>query len=88
MRPLVIVTRDPDFSNEYATFDGDVEWYDIDAGYADLRDPEEFAEWRNSHLASAKSFREEGREEAAQYIENTVATYEDAHGHTAREESD
>lgn len=50
----VIAIRDPDWSNEFLTFGHYVEIIDVDFGRADLRDPDEFAEWRDSLLAEAE----------------------------------
>lgn len=84
MRSIVVTVRDPDWSNEYAIFGEPVEIIDIDAGYADLRDPEEFAEWKDSHLTAAAELERQafifGRthaREAADYIRSVVASYEE-----------
>jgi hypothetical protein len=74
MAPLVIVVRDPDASNDIYVFDGEVETYDIDAGYADLRDESEFLEWARNHLEAAKDYAAE-RRKAADYIRDTVFSY-------------
>lgn len=73
--PVVIVVRDPDASNEYATFGGSVETYDIDAGYADLSDREEFQEWYESHLEGARRLEAEGHRDAAAYIRGVIESY-------------
>lgn len=51
---IVISMRDPDASNEFRTFgDPDITIIDVDFGRADLRNPDEFAEWRLGHLEQA-----------------------------------
>lgn len=69
--PIVIVVRDPDASNWYEVFDGEVETYDIDCGNADLRDRDEFLEWADSHLTCANEM-EARRPLAADFIRDTV----------------
>jgi hypothetical protein len=65
--------------NEYRVFGpAPVETIDIDAGRADLRDPDEFAEWRQAQLAVAGAVTDP---DAAGYIRQVVATYEEIHGH-------
>lgn len=80
MRSIVVTVRDPDWSNEYAIFGEPVEIIDIDAGRSDLRNPEEFAEWKDSHLMTAAELEGTGGEgrEAAAYIRGVVASYEEA----------
>lgn len=80
MTPIVVVTRDPDASNDYAVFGGEVETYDIDAGRMDLGDEDEFLEWAESHLGAAKRLAAV-HPEAAQYIRNTVLSYAEWKGH-------
>lgn len=72
--PIVIVVRDPDASNWYEIFDGEVETYDIDCGNADLRDRDEFLEWADSHLTCANEM-EAARPRAADFIRDTVLQY-------------
>lgn len=85
MNVYVITIRDPDWSNEYRVF-GSPEpiIIDIDAGRSDLRDPHEFAEWKESHLFTARELELVGTEEAreaGEYIRSLVADYEEAfHG--------
>lgn len=54
---IIICTRDPDSSNEYATFlspgEDEPTIHTLDYGRSDLSDPVEFAEWRNSHEQDA-----------------------------------
>lgn len=55
MKTFVIVTRDPDYSNEYEVFEGDevgVEIVTLDLG---SMDPGEYdGEWRNSLVREAR----------------------------------
>lgn len=76
-KPLVIVVRDPDYDNEYATFGGEVETYDIDAGRMDLNAEDEATMWAGSHLIAAMELRDQGRIDAAEYIEETVSNHVD-----------
>lgn len=48
--PLVVVVRDPDASNQIDVYGGEVLVHDVDLGYMDLRDPDEFLQWAPSHL--------------------------------------
>lgn len=75
LQPIVIVVRDPDASNDYTVFDGEAETYDIDLGYADLGDRDEFLGWAGSHLSSAAEMRST-RPEAADFIEGCVGNQE------------
>ena len=74
--PIVIVTRPSDSSNEYAVFGGEVEVHDIDLGYLDLRDTEEFLDWAEGQLGAAQAYVDQHDEghyrEAASYIRRTV----------------
>jgi hypothetical protein len=76
-KPLVIVVRDPDYDNEYATFGGEVETYDIDCGRSDLDAEDEATMWAGSHLIAAMELRDEGRIDAAEYIEEAVSNHVD-----------
>lgn len=54
---IIICLRDPDSSNEFLTFtkgSHEPRIIDVDFGRADLRDPEEFAEWKASLLDEAE----------------------------------
>ncbi len=94
---IVVVTRDPDASNDYAEFGLPVLTHDIDLGYADLSDEEEFGEWAESHLATVKQLRdldealglpEELRpeaEQAADHIESVVRGVAERWGHSLPE---
>lgn len=46
---IIIVTRHPDFSNEFETFvdEPNLVTVDVDYGRRDLRDRQEFGEWAN-----------------------------------------
>lgn len=77
IKPLVIVVRDSDYDNTYATFDGEVETYDIDCGRMDLDQDDEAHMWADSHLTTALELRDQGRIDAAEYIEETVSQYVD-----------
>lgn len=72
---VVIVIRDPDFSNEYETFGAKIEYHDIDAGASDLRDPGEFLEWAEGHLEAARDYEARGWKDVAASIRSTVASY-------------
>lgn len=50
---LVVCVRDPDYGNEFRVFGPHVEIHDIDLGYANLADVEEYLPWAVSHLTSA-----------------------------------
>ncbi len=71
-KPLVLIVRDPDASNDVTVFGGDVETHDMDLGYANLDDPNEFIEWYHSHLHAAATYREQGYGDAADAIENVA----------------
>lgn len=73
--PIVIVVRDPDASNDYKVLDGEAETYDIDLGYADLGDRDEFLGWAGSHLSAAEEMRAT-RPAAAAFIEECVGNQE------------
>lgn len=76
-KPIVIVVRDSDYENSYATFGGEVETYDIDCGRMDLDAADEAHMWADSHLTTALELRDAGRIDAAEYIEETVSNYVD-----------
>lgn len=69
--PLVICIRDPDYDNEFMVF-GEANIYDIDLGRSNLRDPEEYAMWAESHGESADQLEAEGNIEAANFIREIV----------------
>lgn len=71
LAPLVIVVRDPDASNDFHVFDGDVETHDIDLGYLSLDDAGEFAEWAEGQLTYARSV-ESARPAAAAFVREQV----------------
>lgn len=70
---IVVCVRDPDASNDYRTFGCDPEIIDVDLGYHDLRDPEEFRGWAEGHLDTAERLMREGELDAAEYLKNLVA---------------
>lgn len=74
--PIVVVTRPSDSSNEHVVFGGPVEVYDIDLGYSDLRDADEFLEWAQGHLEAAQAMLDQHGPgpygEAAAHIRSTV----------------
>lgn len=72
-KPLVVVTRDPDYANDYRTFGGQVETYDIDMGRMDLNDKDEAVEWAAGHLDEVLRWRAEGRNDVADFVEGVVA---------------
>jgi len=72
---IVLCVRDPDFSNEFTTFEGSepgVEIFDIDLGRSDLSDHDEYTSWRESHMESVAKLREAGRFDAADEYEATI----------------
>lgn len=81
--PLVICVRGQDSSNDFYTYTDEphtaVEIHDIDLGYMDLDDPEEFFPWAVSHLEAAGQY-EAARPLAADLIRTLVTE-------TAREKS-
>lgn len=84
---IIVVTRDPDASNEYAVFaEGQPEprIVTLDYGYADLSNAEEFAEWRESHLEDAAQLIKLGTPNAiaaATFIAEAVAEAAGNYGH-------
>jgi 4-aminobutyrate aminotransferase-like enzyme len=72
---VVVVVRDPDASNDYRTFGPPVTTVDIDCGYADLSDAEEYREWREGHYERAAQLEAQGHPEAAAFIRETVDQY-------------
>jgi hypothetical protein len=73
-KAIVVVIRDPDFSNEYHTF-GDVVYHDIDCGYMDLNSENEAWMWATNHLRDAMEFADEGHRDVAALIRTTVENY-------------
>jgi hypothetical protein len=71
-RPIVVVVRDPDSSNDFTVFNGDVEIHDLDLGYMNLDDPEEWAEWADGHLEAAQQFEDNGHPAVAALIRDVV----------------
>lgn len=85
---VVICVRDPDASNDYAVFGGDVTIIDVDLGYADLSDPEEWAEWKQSQLADVLVLERSGQKEAAEYLQSIIDQVESNYDHAEEVESD
>jgi hypothetical protein len=85
---VVICVRDPDASNEYRVFGDDVEIIDVDLGYADLSDPEEWAEWKASQLMDVRALEVAGEKEAAEYLRSLIDQIESNYGHDEEVESD
>lgn len=73
-KPIVVVIRDPDYSNEFHTF-GIANTYDIDAGRFDLDDTEEAREWAETHMYHALQYAYAGHQDVADLIEETVSDY-------------
>lgn len=72
---VVIVVRDPDYSNEFHTFGETPKIVDVDFGRADLRDPAEFGEWSESLAGQANELIATGTPEgwaAADWIANEI----------------
>lgn len=82
---VVICVRDPDDSNSYSVYGGEVEIVDVDLGRADLRDPDEFSEWFESHLSTANELREKGETEAGDALEALIREQADYKGHKVPE---
>lgn len=78
--PLVVVVRDPDASNEFHTFGGEVQTIDVDLGYMSLEDEGEFAEWADSQLDQALAV-EPIHPEAAALIRQVVRENAEHHEH-------
>lgn len=70
--PLVIAVRDPDYSNEFHVYGGDVEIHDVDLGRFDLGDLDEYLPWAAGHLGAADSFSEAGYSGAASLLRRVV----------------
>jgi hypothetical protein len=75
---VVVVFRDPEWSNEFFVEPRgyEVEIHDVDFGRADLDDPEEAAEFYASHAARAEELRKLGFPEAANAILSAIADFE------------
>lgn len=72
---IVLVTRHPDYSNEFETFVGDeigVEIFDIDLGRSDLSNGDEYASWRESHEQDIEQLVEAGRLSAAAMYQDII----------------
>lgn len=76
---VVVCLRDPDSSNAFQAWtNGPVGLFvlDIDAGYGDLSDPDEYAEWAETLEAYAADFDAYGHAPAAAYVRDIVAQYD------------
>ena len=63
---LVICTRDPDYSNDFAVFaDGRVHIVDVDLGRSVLDDHHERAEWRDGHMHTVAELEKVGHRAGA-----------------------
>jgi pantothenate kinase type III len=77
----VVIIRDPDFGNDIHVFGdtrGLVATFDLDLGRADLRDPDEFAEWAEN-LAIDARYTVNGA--AATLIASVVRNVGESYGH-------
>lgn len=81
--PTVIVIRDPDVSNVATVYDGPVHVIDVDLGYAEMADREEFLEWAGSQIATAEDLRlrHGGLHAGADLLEETVMGIVEAYEH-------
>lgn len=73
---VVVVVRHPDFANDIDVFGvagEDLTVVNLDLGRSDLSKPDEYAEWRESHMLDARLAREKGRDDAADLIEQVIA---------------
>jgi len=78
---VVICVRDPDASNEYEVFGGEVTIIDVDLGYADLRDREEFADWKEGQDSDVTRLERAGEKEAADYLRSLIDQITENFGH-------
>jgi hypothetical protein len=65
---VVLVVRDPDYSNEFDIYPGSepgVSIFDIDLGRADLKDREELRGWQDCHMQDVRSLQAADRTDAA-----------------------
>lgn len=84
MVPFVVCVRDPDASNDFRVFGGEVKIIDVDLGRSNLASPDEFREWRESQEAECAQLRDleiEGADGAAAFIEQIVCETAEAFGH-------
>jgi hypothetical protein len=88
---IIVCHRDPDASNDFVVFaegQPSPKIIDIDYGRADLRDKEQFSEWRDSLLDEVTALYGLGTPNAVaagQHIANAVAEAIVNYGHTAIE---
>lgn len=82
--PIVVCHRDPDSSNEFHTFGPKVRIVDIDYGYADLSDREEFEDWVGGLEGTVADLRKIGTFNAlnaALHIEGAIGEARVNYGH-------
>lgn len=77
---IVVCVRHPDHANTFETFDGSVTIFDIDLGRSvDVTShvgDDEWAEFVEEHRQVADALRDEGHDDAADYIEQVIADNE------------
>ena len=76
---VVVVVRDPDSANEFHTFPAPapVVVIDVDLGYRDLGDPDEFAEWADALYTDSIG----SRHEVCTFIDGIVTAQASRYGH-------
>lgn len=70
--PIVVVVRDPDSSNEWVVFNGEADVHDIDLGYMNLDDTDEYLEWASGHLEAADRYAGSGHGNVASFIRTRI----------------
>lgn len=95
MHNIIIVVRDPDASNDYKVFGpNDTQIVDVDLGYADLSDADEFDEWAESHEATASELDSaawvagDNKSDAAVYLREIVEGVRERYNHPKRSRRD
>lgn len=78
---ILFTLRDPDASNEYHEFGPSIEVVDVDYGYADLHDKEEFEEWYGGHAGTVADLRKKGRNDAADFLQGVIDEARVNYGH-------
>lgn len=70
---IIIIVRDPDASNDVTIFGTPAPLIiDVDLGYMDLGDPDEFIDWAYGHLATAAGLPEgPARDMLIRLVDNT-----------------
>lgn len=88
---IIVAMRDPDASNEFQVFaEGQPEpqIIDVDYGYADLRDLDEFSEWYSSHYGTVVQLRKLGTPNAraaADFLQGLIDEAVGNYGHDGPE---